>query len=136
MAKVYTGKVAIPGNKIDEYFALMEKAEEERTPFKQLLLSLCDDFSVVIEKKYVKKTVRKHTGIVKLFIDFVCNYTDVQNISEITKGMVNSHFRKWWKRKVWDSTTENELRIALKKFFMFLAEDKSIVNMAVLNALK
>jgi site-specific recombinase XerD len=136
MAKVYTGKVAIPGDKIDEYFALMKKSEEERAPFKQLLLSLCDDFSDAIEKKYVKKTVRKHAGIVKLFIDFLCDYTDVQDVSEITKGMVNSHFRKWWKRKVWDSTTENELRIALKKFFTFLAEEKSIVNMAVLNALK
>ena len=28
MANVYTGKVAIPGDKIDEYFSLMQKTEE------------------------------------------------------------------------------------------------------------
>jgi site-specific recombinase XerD len=71
-----------------------------------------------------------------MFISFICEQTDVQDISEITKGMVNSHFRKWWKRKVWDSTSESELRVALKKFFTFLAEEKGIVNMVALNALK
>jgi site-specific recombinase XerD len=136
MAKVYTGKVTIPGDKIDEYFSIMQKAEEEREPFKQSLLSLCDDFATNLEKKYAEKTVRKHVGIISLFVDFICRYTDVQNILEITKGMVNTQFKKWWKRKVWDSTTENELRIALKKFFIFLAEEKNIVNTTALKALK
>ena len=33
MAKVYTGKVAIPGDKIEEYFRLVEEAEKKREPF-------------------------------------------------------------------------------------------------------
>ncbi len=136
MAKVYTGRVVIPGDKLDAYFAEMKKAEEEREPFKQSLLVLRDDFAAALCEKYAKKTAGKHVGIVGLFITFICSYTDVQDISEITKGMVNSHFRKWWKRKVWDSTSDNELRVALKKFFTFLAEDKGIVNAAVLAALK
>ena len=41
---------------------------------------------------------------------------------------VNTHFRKWWKRKVWDSSTRDDLRIALKKFFRFLASEKGIVK--------
>ena len=136
MAKVYTGQVVIPGDKIDEYLSLMKKNEEDREPFKQTLLSLCADFSVSLGEKYVEKTVYKHSEIISLFIDFICRYTDVQNISEITKGMVNTQFKKWWKRKVWDSTTENELRVALKKFFIFLADEKNIINSTVLKALK
>jgi hypothetical protein len=49
--------------------------------------------------------------------------------------MVNTHFKKWWKRKVWDSTSPDELAIALRKFFLFLSEEKNIVNEKVLKAL-
>jgi len=50
--------------------------------------------------------------------------------------MVNTHFKNWWKRKVWDSTTPDQLRVALRKFFVFLAENKGIVNAKVLKALQ
>jgi len=50
--------------------------------------------------------------------------------------MVNTHFKKWWKRKVWDSTSPDELTVALRKFFLFLSEEKKIVNEKVLKALK
>ena len=59
-----------------------------------------------------------------LFIDFLCGYTDVEDINDITKGMVNTHFKQWWKRKVWDSTTPEQLKVALNKFFIFLANEK------------
>jgi hypothetical protein len=49
--------------------------------------------------------------------------------------MVNTHFKQWWKRKVWDSTTPDQLKVALKKFFTFLAAEKGIVNEKVLKAL-
>jgi hypothetical protein len=42
----------------------------------------------------------------------------VESIEKITHGMVNTHFKKWWKRKVWDLTTPNELRIALNQSFI------------------
>ena len=50
--------------------------------------------------------------------------------------MVNIHFKKWWKRKVWDSTTPDQLRLSLKKFFKFLATEKKIVNEKALKALQ
>jgi hypothetical protein len=28
------------------------------------------------------------------------------------------HFKQWWKKKVWDSTTPDQLRVALKKFII------------------
>jgi len=136
MAKVYTGKVIIPGDKIDEFFKVMKKAEEKREPFRQSLLKLNQEFHQFLLTKYSERTARKHISIVELFIDFICRQTDVERIEEITRGMVNTHFKKWWKRKVWDSTTPDELRVALKKFFVFLSEEKNIVNEKALKALQ
>lgn len=136
MANVFKGKVVIPGNRIGEFLAAMEQAEAEREPFRNSLEQLNTEFGEYLATKYVRKTVRKHTGIVDLFIHFICGYTDVQAIDEITKGMVNSQFRAWYKRKVLDSATDSELRVALKKFFQFLASEKGIVCQKALDALK
>ena len=135
MAKVYTGKVMIPGDKLDEYFQFLENAEKKREPFRQSLLQLNDDFADYLSERFSERTVRKHTSIVDLFIEFICHQTDVEAIEEITRGMVNTHFKKWWKRKVWDSTTPDQLRVTLKKFFNYLATEKNIVNEKALKAL-
>jgi hypothetical protein len=50
--------------------------------------------------------------------------------------MVNTHFKSWWKRKVTDATTPDELRVALRKLFEFPADEKGIVNEKALTALK
>jgi len=136
MAKVYTGKVMIPGDKLDKYFKLMKEAEEKREPFRQYMLSLNQEFEEYLSTRFSDRTVQKHTSIVFLFIDFIYKQTDVESIEEITRGMVNTHFKKWWKRKVWDSTTPNELRIALKKFFQFLASEKKIENEKAMKGLQ
>ena len=39
MAKIYSGRVVIPGDKIEEYFELLKAAEEERAPFLQHLMA-------------------------------------------------------------------------------------------------
>jgi site-specific recombinase XerD len=135
MATVYSGKIAIPAEKIDEYLEILKEAEKRREPFKQQLTHLNEDFNQYLSLKFTEKTANKHSGIVHVFIDFICGYTDVEDINDITKGMVNTHFKQWWKRKVWDSTTPDQLRVALKKFFTFLAMEKGIVNDKVLKAL-
>jgi len=135
MVTVYTGKAAIPFEKIDEYFEYMKEAEKIREPFKQHMIKLNDDFYHYLSFKFTEKTANKHSGIVHLFIDFLCGYTDVEDVKDITKGMVNTHFNQWWKRKVWDSITPEQLKVALKKFFTFLASEKGIVNDMVLKAL-
>lgn len=136
MAKVYRGKVVIPGDKLDEYFKLMEEAEKKREPFRQHLMELNREFYEHLLSTYSERTVRKHTSVVDLFIVFICQHTDVESIEEITRGVVNTHFKQWWKRKVWDSTTPEQLRVALKKFFSFLAMEKGIVNEKALSALQ
>jgi site-specific recombinase XerD len=135
MAKVFTGQVIIPGEKMTEYFAALQQAEAARAPFRQSLEQLNQEFAEFLATKYVPKTVRKHTAIVGSFIHFICGYTDVEQIEDITKGLVNSHFRSWYDRKV-DSATESELRVALRKFFQFLASEKGITHQKVLDALK
>ena len=136
MAKVYNGRVMIPGDKIEQYLKIMAEAEKKREPFRQLLLGLNDDFREYLESKLSARTARQHSSIVELFVDFICRQTDVEKIEDITRGMVNTHFKNWWKRKVWDSTTPDQLRVALRKFFVFLAENKGIVNAKVLKALQ
>jgi hypothetical protein len=136
MAKVFTGRVVLPGDRINEYFEALQQAEAARAPFRETLEHLNQGFAAFLATKYVPKTVRKHTGIVDLFIDFICNYTDVEQIEDITRGMVNSHFRSWYKRKIIDSATESDLRVALRKFFQFLATEEGITNQKVLDALK
>lgn len=90
MSKVYTGKVMIPGDKLDEYFKFLENAEKKREPFRQSLLQLNDDFADYLSERFSEKTVRKHTSIVDLFIEFICRQTDVEAIEEITRGFVFS----------------------------------------------
>jgi site-specific recombinase XerD len=136
MANVFTGKIAIPSAQIDQYLQALEAAEAARLPFRQSLEQLNQEFAEFLATKYVPKTVRKHTNIVDLFIHFICGYTDVGNLEELTKGMVNSHFRSWYKRKVLDSATESELRVALRKFFQFLDTEKGQTYHKILDALK
>ncbi len=136
MAKVYTGKVSIPGDKIEDYFKLLKEAEERRAPFRQQLTDLNAEFYEHLLSKFSEKTAGKHTGIVGLFIDFICGYTDVESVDEITRGMVNTAFKQWWKRKVWDSTTPDQLTVALRKFFVFLATEKGIVNEKAMKGLQ
>ena len=136
MPKVFTGRVVIPGDKIDEYFQALQAVEEARQPFRQFLEGLNDEFAEHLAQKFSERTIRKHTGIVDMFIEFVIRQTDVENIDEITRGIANTHFRKWYKRKVWDSATQNDLKVALRKFFTFLSEEKGITNEKVLKGLR
>jgi hypothetical protein len=136
MPEVYTGKVLIPGDQIDAYLAALKAAEEARAPFRELLEGLNGECGASLEKTYSRKTVRKHTGIVDLFIIFLTEYTDVERLEDVTRGMVNSHFRRWYRGKVLDRMDPDEIRVALKKFFAFLDQEKGIHNPKALDALR
>ncbi len=132
MPRVSTGQVAIPGDQIEAYLAARAEAEEARRPFRRYLEGLCAEFEQHLAARYSPKTARKHAQIVALFVDFLCDYTDVETIEEITRGMATSAFRHWYKRKVLDAATADDLRVALKRFFQFLATEKGIHNPRVL----
>ncbi len=44
MPQVFTGKVAIPGDKIQDYLKMLEEAEKQREPFRKSLNELYDEF--------------------------------------------------------------------------------------------
>jgi hypothetical protein len=136
MAEVYTGKVLIPGDQIDAYLTAVQAAEQARAPFRARLEALNAAFGASLEKKYSRKTMRKHAGIVDLFIIFLCEYTDVERLEDVTRGMVNSHFRRWYRSKVLDHLDSDEVRVALKKFFAFLDQEQGIHNPKALEALR
>jgi site-specific recombinase XerD len=136
MARAFTGKVIIPGDKIEEYFQALEAAEEARRPFREYLEGLNEEFARHLAEKFSDRTVRKHTHIVDMFIEFLVSYTDVESIDDITRGIANTHFQKWYKRKVWDSATPGDLKVALRKFFTFLSEEKGITSEKVLKGLQ
>ncbi len=52
----------------------------------------------------------------------------MERLEDVTRGMVNSHFRRWYRRKVLDRMDTDETRVALKKFFQFLDQEKGIHN--------
>jgi hypothetical protein len=95
-----------------------------------------EEFAENLAQKFSERTARKHTGIVAIFIEFLVNNTDVESIDDITQGIANTHFQKWYKRKFWDSSTPNDLKTALRKFFTFLSQEKGITNEKVLAELK
>ncbi len=136
MPKVFTGKAVIPGDQIEAYLEAMAEAEEVRRPFRQYLEGLSHEFEQHLAAKYSRRTARKHALIVEVFIDFLCDYTDVASLEEVTRGMVNSSFRQWYKRKVLSATDTDDLRVALKKFFQFLDAEKGIHNAKALEALR
>ena len=133
MARVFRGKIAIPGDQMEAYFQALERFEKDKEPMRKQLEQCARDFELVLTQQYAPKTVRKHTAIIALFIDFVCWNTEVCRIEEITRGIANSDFRQWYLSKVGDRT-ESELKTAIKKFFQFLDQEKGITNEAVLKS--
>jgi site-specific recombinase XerD len=133
MARVFRGKIAIPGDQMEAYLEALGQFENEKAPMRTQLEQCARDFARTLAQQYTPKTVRKHAAIIALFIDFVCWDTDVRRIEEITRGIANSAFRQWYRRKVGDRT-ESELKTTIKKFFQFLAQEKGITNAAVLKS--
>ena len=109
MARVFRGKVAIPGEEMGAYLEALGQFERDKAPLRAKLEQYAGDFARTLAQQYAPKTVRKHTAIIALFVEFVCWQTDVQRLEEITRGMANSAFRQWYQRKVGDRT-ESELK--------------------------
>ncbi len=135
MAKVFLGRVSIPADQMDDYINSIGDRESEFQPLRRQLRQLNGEFKRFLGRSFSPKTVRKHSGVIDLFIDFLEWHTDVTSIDEITRGMANSYFRKWYNSKIGD-LRESELKTAIKKFFRFLADKKDIRNDAVLNSFK
>ena len=136
MPQIFTGKVVIPGEQLPQYLEAMAETEAAREPFRRHLEGLNEAFGAWLATKYTRQTVLKHTGVVDLFIDFLCDYTDLERLEDVTRGMVNSGFRSWAKRKVWGGPDADELRVGLRKFFQYLDAHQGICAPTALATLK
>ena len=103
--------------------------------FREELEGLNQEFEKSMVEKYSKRTAEKHYQVVDLFIDFICWDMQVKSIEEITRGMANSSFRRWYISKIGDRT-ESEIKTSIKKFFQYLHVSKGITNKAVLRSFK
>ena len=135
MPQIFTGKVVIPGEQLPQYLEAMAATEAAREPFRRHLEGLNEAFGAWLATKYTRKTVLRHTGVVDLFIDFLCDSTDLERLEDVTRGMVNSGFRSWAKRKVWGGPDADELRVGLRKFFQYLDMHQGICAPKALEAL-
>ena len=52
MAKVFTGKVLISGDNIKDYLQVMEKAEKEKKPFREILDELNQEFEAYLTEQF------------------------------------------------------------------------------------
>src|SRR5215510_14646342 len=98
MARVFRGKVAIPGDQMEAYLEALGQFEKDKEPLRTQLEHYAQDFAHALAQHSTPKTVRKHTVILALFIDFVCWHTDVRSLEEISRGIANSQFRQWYQR--------------------------------------
>jgi len=107
MSKVFSRRISIFGDHIDNYIETPRDRKTEFKPLRRQLQQLNGEFKRFLGRSFTPKTVRKHFGVIELFIDYL----------------------------EWD-TDESELKTAIKKFFRFLAEKKNIVNEPVLKSFK
>lgn len=118
----------------DDEFNLDPTFSDERE-FRAYLEKLRKEFEVFLSDKLSKRTIYKHSVIIGLLIDFLCFDCDLHSLDDLTVGMVNSQFRRWHISKVGDAQ-ESEIKTAVKKFFMFLEQEKGFSNKKIMDSFK
>ena len=135
MTKVHAGNVEF--DSIEDYLAAMEAWEQHRAPFKAQAETLADEFIDYLDEHGLsKRTIRKHGQNIEIFIVYLTQYTDADDFATVRKGVVNTEFFRWYRRKVLNRLDQGSLQSTTKKFFKFLAERKDIYNEKVLGKRK
>jgi hypothetical protein len=67
-----------------------------------------------------------------MFVVYLTQYTDADDLATVRKGVVNTEFIRWYRRKVLNRCDPASLQSTTKRFFKFLAEKKGIRNEKVL----
>ena len=102
---------------------------------RECLEFLKEEFELSLSGKLSDRTIRKHSAIIGLLIDFLCFDCGLRSLDDLTVGMVNSRFRRWHISKVGDAQ-ESEIKVAVKKFFVFLEKEKDFTNKKILDSFK
>ena len=118
---------------IEEYMATLKTWEEFRAPFKAQAEASADEFiDYLHEQGLSRRTINKHRANMEIFIVYLTQYTDADDLATVRKGTVNTEFFRWYRRKVLNRCDPASLKSSTKKFFKFLAEEKGIYNDKVL----
>jgi site-specific recombinase XerD len=135
MTKVRVGDIEFAS--IEDYLAALEAWEQHRAPFRAQAEALADEFiGDLYEQGLSKRTIRKHGQNIEIFIVYLAQYTDADDFATVRKGMVNTEFFRWYRRKVLHPLDQASLKSTTKKFFKFLAERKGIYNERILGKRK
>ena len=86
MARVFQGKVAIPGEQMDVYLEALGQFERDKAPLRAQLEQYADDFARTLAQQYAPKTVRKHTAIIALFLEFLSWQTTGLSLHATTRA--------------------------------------------------
>jgi site-specific recombinase XerD len=131
MPKVIAGDLEFES--IDEYIGALRAWEEHRAPFKAQAEMLADEFIDSLDKQgLTERTISKHQMNIEIFIVYLTQYTDADDFATVRKGMVNTEFFQWYRRKVLNRCDPASLKSTTRKFFKFLAEEKGIYNEKIL----
>lgn len=131
MPKVIAGDFEFES--IDDYVAALKAWEDHRAPFKEQAEALAAEFiDHLREGGLSRRTINKHGMNIEMFIVYLTQYTDADDLATVRKGMVNTEFFQWYRRKVMNRCDPTSLQSTTKKFFKFLAEEKGIHNEKVL----
>jgi site-specific recombinase XerD len=131
MTKVIVGDFEFES--VDEYTAALRAWEEHRAPFKDQAEVLADEFIEHLHQQGLsRRTINKHEMNIEMFIVYLTQYTDADDFATVRKGMVNTEFFQWYRRKVLNRCDPASLKSTTRKFFKFLAEEKGIYNEKVL----
>jgi site-specific recombinase XerD len=122
---------------LGDYLAALKAWEEHREPFKDQAEALAAEFVDHLHTQGLsQRTINKHQMNIDIFIVYLTQYTDADDFATVRKGMVNTEFFQWYRRKVLNRCDPASLQSTTKKFFKFLAEEKGIYNEKVLGSRK
>ena len=71
-----------------------------------------------------------------MFAMFLTMKTEIEKLEDISGKMIVEDFFEWHNKNTLDDISKNELKEKMKEFFIFLEEEKGIVNKKVLDLLK
>jgi site-specific recombinase XerD len=122
-------------NPFRDFLDKLKREEQKREPFNDFLTSLKNDFYNFLKAKYDKKKAKSYRETVGMFVMFLTMKTEIEKLEDVSGKMIVKDFFEWHNKNVLDDISKNELNEKLKEFFIFLEEEKGIVNKKVLDFL-
>lgn len=108
---------------------------ENNEVFRKELEAKLSLFKIFLKENLKPRTIHRHVVVISNLIDYLCFDWGVSDYHQIRRGMVCSHFRRWYCSNIAD-LTESQVNTSVKKFFSFLLNEQNIsVNEDVLKGL-